>query len=282
MSYAAREGHLHLVRLLLEHGADPNQPEDLASEGRALFEACAANHLDVAELLLAQGANPNAGLDSSGCCLTIGRVCHGAKARPIEQLLRRHGAITPPYAMTAQEMKEAIRNGLDVVRHEEFLIHALQTRAGELVGLCLDADPTVLERLDFPAIARHPRAAALVRMLLARGLDPHRTDWLGRTLLHACAENSARAAAAVLLDAGADINAREAEFEGSPLAAAVRACSQSDLKKAERGRRMVEFLLKRGAATNLPGDKPWSTPLAWARRYGHSALVDLLTQHGAK
>jgi hypothetical protein len=27
LSYAAREGHLHIERLLLEHGADPNTPE---------------------------------------------------------------------------------------------------------------------------------------------------------------------------------------------------------------------------------------------------------------
>src|SRR6267143_2715214 len=64
LSHAAREGHLHIVRLLLQHGADPNMPEDLASDGRALFEACCANHLEVAELLLERGANPNAGLDS--------------------------------------------------------------------------------------------------------------------------------------------------------------------------------------------------------------------------
>ena len=37
LSYAAREGHLHIVRLLLEHGADPNTPEDSAPDGLALF-----------------------------------------------------------------------------------------------------------------------------------------------------------------------------------------------------------------------------------------------------
>src|SRR5258706_100233 len=38
LSYAAREGHLHIVRLLLERGADPNTPEDAAPDGRALYE----------------------------------------------------------------------------------------------------------------------------------------------------------------------------------------------------------------------------------------------------
>jgi ankyrin repeat protein len=44
---------------------------------------------------------------------------------------------------------------------------------------------------------------------------------------------------------------------------------------------MVEFLLKRGATTNLPGDEPWATPLAWAVQHGHGEIVDLLKQHGA-
>ena len=84
--------------------------------------------------------------------------------------------------------------------------------------------------------------------------------------------------AAVFLDAGADINAREVEFQGTPLAAAVRACcTADDPKQAERARRMVEFLLECGAKANLPGDKPWATPLAWATRHGRSDLVELLT-----
>jgi ankyrin repeat protein len=98
LSYAAREGHLHIVRLLLQHGADPNTPEDAAAEGRALYEACCRNHLEIAEVLLEHGANPNAGMDSCECCLTIGAIYHGEKAKPLQRLLRQHGAITPPYA----------------------------------------------------------------------------------------------------------------------------------------------------------------------------------------
>lgn len=36
LMYAARGGHLEIVRLLLSHGTDPNQPEELANEGHAL------------------------------------------------------------------------------------------------------------------------------------------------------------------------------------------------------------------------------------------------------
>jgi ankyrin repeat protein len=281
LSYAARQGHLHIVLLLLQHGADPNMPEDLADDGRALFEACCGNHLDVADLLLQRGANPNAGLDSSGCCLTIAEVYHGHKAKPLQHLLLRYGAYTPPYAMSAQQMKQAIRDGHEVVRHPEFPGNVIRKRNRDLLDLYLDSDPTVHERLDFRSVINYPNSPALVRRLLARGLNPNRRDWLGRTFLHACAENGARSVAAVFLDAGADINAREVEFQGTPLAAAVRACGEADPRQLAHSRRMVEFLLKRGAATNLAGDESWATPLAWATRHGQGEIAELLEQHGA-
>ncbi len=281
LTYAAREGHVHLVRLLLEHGADPNRPEDLAADGRPLYETCAANHLEVAQVLLEHGANPNAGVDSSECCLTIGTFRHGRNARPIQQLLRRYGAYTPPYAMTATEMKQAIRARHAVLRDEEFPSQVMQKRDRELLDLYLDSDPAVLERLDFRSVVTYPGAPALVRKLLALGLDPNRTDWLGKTFLHACAEHATPSVAAVLLEAGADINARELEFQMTPLAAAVRACGDGEPDQAARRQRMVAFLLKRGAATNLPDDEPWATPLAWASQSGQGEMVELLKQHGA-
>ncbi len=282
LSYAAREGHLHIVRLLLEHGVDPNLPEDLAPDGLALYWSCCGNHLEVAALLLEHGANPNAGLDSCECCLTIGRVYHGDKAKPLEQLLRRHGAYTPPYKMSVQQMKQAVRDGHEVIRHAEFLGNVMRKRDGELLDLYLDSNATVPDRMQFWSGVTYPRSPALVRRLLARGLDPNRPDWLGKTFLHACAENGDRSVASVFLDAGADINARDLEFKGTPLAAAVRSCcAAADPKHAERGRRMVEFLLKRRAATHLPGDEPWATPLAWARKRGLADIEMVLIKHGA-
>jgi hypothetical protein len=85
-----------------------------------------------------------------------------------------------------------------------------------------------------------------------------------------------------LLNGGADIDAREIEFQGTPLAAAVRVCcAAKDPERAERGRQMVEFLLKRGAATNLPDDEPWATPLAWARKLELAEIEKILLKHGA-
>jgi RNA polymerase sigma factor (sigma-70 family) len=67
-----------------------------------------------------------------------------------------------------------------------------------------------------------------------------------------------------------------------PLAAAVRSgLGSKEPKLARRRRRMVEFLLKRGAATNLPDDEPWATPLAWARKLGLADIEEILLKHGA-
>jgi hypothetical protein len=66
--------------------------------------------------------------------------------------------------------------------------------------------------------------------------------------------------AAILLDVGADISARDEEYRSTPLAWAARSGAVE----------MVKFLLSRGVPTNLPDDEPWATPLAWAERRQHA------------
>jgi hypothetical protein len=84
------------------------------------------------------------------------------------------------------------------------------------------------------------------------------------------------------LEAGADINARGIEFDETPLATAVPSWrGNKEPELAERRRQMVEFLLKRGAATNLPDDEPWATPLAWARKLELADIEEILQKHGA-
>jgi ankyrin repeat protein len=213
-------------------------------------------------------------------CVNITRVYHGEQAKPLEQLLRRHGAYTQPYHMSVRQMKQAIRDGHEVTRHPEFLGNLMAKRNAKLLDLYLDSDPAVVERMGDELAC--PRSAALVSKLLARGLDPNRPDWLGKTFLHACAARGDRSIAAVFLEAGADINARGLEFNETPLATAVRSgLGSQDPKLAQRRRRMVEFLLKRGAATNLPDDEPWATPLAWARKLGLADIEKILLKHGA-
>jgi ankyrin repeat protein len=168
----------------------------------------------------------------------------------------------------------------EVTRHCEFLGNLMGKRNAKLLDLYLDSDPTGVDRIGDELA--YPWSDALVRKLLARGLDPNRPDWLGKTFLHACAARGDRSIAAVFLEAGADINACGLEFNETPLATAVRSgLGSQEPKLAQRRRQMVEFLLKRGAATNLPDDEPWATPLAWARKLGLADIEEVLLKHGA-
>ncbi len=43
-----------------------------------------------------------------------------------------------------------------------------------------------------------------------------------------------------------------------------------------------QVLVTRGAATSLPGDETWATPLAWAGKRGLADIEELLQNHVAR
>ena len=197
---AAAAGRLDIVQLLLEHGADPNLPEEqIAPRGKALYAAVFNGHYEIAKLLLERGAFPNPPVESSGDALWISR-----ERRPdarMEQLLLSYGA-TP----TREDTDEA-----------------------------------------WPAVAH---------------------NWLRITPLHEAARTGDLEKAKALLDAGADLTARDEHLRSTPLAWA-----------AKFGQRaMVTLLLERGAPRSLPDDPAWATPLAWAKKRGHEEIARLLQQ----
>ena len=189
LTHASRSSYLHIVQMLLDCGADPNVAEECAPEGRALYEACCANHLPIAQLLLERGADPNAGVDSCECCLTIAEVYHGEHAKPLQELLLKHGAFLPPYHMNAQQLKQAIRDNSMVVRHDEFLRCVMQNCDTELLELLLSLDLSVIKSLEVGDELVYLKEPKFIERLLSQGLDPTRPNWLGRTLLEACREN---------------------------------------------------------------------------------------------
>ena len=91
LSNAAAVGRMDIVQLLLDHGADPNLPEEqYAPKGRALYSAVYHGHFDIAKLLLERGAFPNPPVESSGDALWISREWRPDKR--MEELLLSYGA----------------------------------------------------------------------------------------------------------------------------------------------------------------------------------------------
>lgn len=72
--------------------------------------------------------------------------------------------------------------------------------------------------------------------------------------------------AAIFLDHGANLHARDEELCSTPLGWAAKFGQKP----------MVEFLLSRVAKPNLPDDPPWAAPLAWATRRGHHEIAEAL------
>lgn len=200
LSNAAAVGRMDIVQVLLDHGADPNLPEEqFAPKGKALYSAVYHGHYEIAKLLLERGAFPNPPVESSGDALWVSREWRPDKR--MEQLLLSYGA-TPP-----QEHPQE----------------------------------------DWPT---------------------REYNWLRISPLHEAARKGDVRKAGKLLDAGADLTARDEHLRSTPLAWAAK---YGQLE-------MVTFLLTRGAPRSLPDDPSWATPLAWATRRGHEKVAKLLSE----
>jgi ankyrin repeat protein len=198
LSNAAAVGRMDIVQLLLDHGADPNLPEEqIAPKGKALYSAVYNGHYEIAKLLLERGAHPNPPVESSGDALWISREWRPDKR--MEQLLLSYGAKPAP-------------------EHTDE---------------------------DWPT---------------SEG------NWLRITPLHQAARRGDLKEATQLIEAGADLTARDEHLRSTPLAWAAK------FGQVE----MVKFLLKNGAPKSLADDPSWATPLAWARRRGHEEIARLL------
>jgi len=198
LSNAAAVGRMDIVQLLLDHGSDPNLPEEqIAPKGKALYSAVYNGHYEIARLLLERGAYPNPPVESSGDALWIARKWRPDKR--MEQLLISYGAKPAP-------------------EHTDE---------------------------DWPT---------------SEG------NWLRITQLHQAARRGDLKEAKKLIEAGADLTARDEHLRSTPLAWAAK------FGQLE----MVKFLLNNGAPKSLADDPTWATPLAWARRRGHEEIARLL------
>jgi len=278
LTTAVEFGQDEIARVLLERGADPTLPELNADRGGALHAAARAGNRELVELLLAHGADPNAHSDSAS------NAVYAAKTPEIRALLKAHGGRLDPYDLVwMDEDDEVMRLVTENPKSAELgcggVFTAVVTRGKrDLLKRLLNAGIRV------PAVVTGCQSYLLeqpdmLRTLLDHGMSPDTCNWLGQTMLHMLCRQDADGKdaeanalrAGMLLDAGANISAREDDFSSTPLAWAAGSNNVG----------MVKFLLSRGAPIHLPDDKPWATPLAWATKRGHTEIVTILRGAGA-
>jgi ankyrin repeat protein len=279
LSAAIEAGHEAIARRLVERGADPNWSEPTATKGRALWAAARLGHRGLVELLLDRGADPNGAVDSSGNAVTA------ADTAEIRALLVARGGEPDPYDTgwidDDEELRRVASDPGEIVRVSAAFPMVVSDGQRDRLQRLLAAGlrvPPVLTGCQGYLLAH----TDMLSTLLAHGMSPDLMNWQHQTLLHfvcqvrdyrgRAREDGAVERAAMLLNAGANISARDDEYRSTPLGWAART----------NGLQVAGFLLGRNAPTNLPEDEPWATPLAWAERRGHAEMAALLRRHGAE
>jgi ankyrin repeat protein len=230
LSVAAEFGHTAIAKLLLDRGADPTWSDADARRGAALYEAARTGNRPLVELLLSHGGDPNAHVEASG-----NAVYAAARYPEIRALLEAHGGTLDPYDLVwLDEDDEVIRR---VVADPESayagcggVYTAVVTRGKrDLLMRLLDAGVRVPPTPNGCRSYLLEQPDMLLLLLSRAGLDPDYRDEDGSTLLHALCSRDRRGramnrrieCAAILLDAGATISARNKDGI-TPLALAKR------------------------------------------------------------
>jgi ankyrin repeat protein len=240
-----------MAKLLLEHGAHPNQPVESSAD--TVWIAIRDRNTRILELLGSYGAEWDIPIDL-GVLLTYNRIAKTGLKRPMKILAYYNDLATATPFLEADP---------SLADDAEALTYAAERGHDKFVRLLLRHSPGTAKRVT---VAK-PRAMA--ELLFAHGMDPDRPNWMRMTPLHHFAAHGDIEKAALYLDHGADIEAEDGEWRSTPLARA-----------AEQGqKRTVEYLLRRGAKVNPVGGPTWAKPIAWAERRGHTEVVALLREY---
>ena len=184
-----------------------------------------AGNRQLVEMLLAAGADPNSYLDSAGNATYVARTAE------LRALLLAHGGTLDTYDLVwLGEDDEAVRRVSANPRTANagcggVLAAAATQGKRELLIRLLDAGARV------PPVVNDCRSYLfsgpdMIRLLLASGMNPDLPSWLMTTTLHdLCSRDSRGRArehrvkcAEILLDAGANISAKDDDYRSTPLA----------------------------------------------------------------
>ncbi|KAK3297983.1 ankyrin repeat-containing domain protein [Chaetomium fimeti] len=254
---ALEHGHGAVARLLIDEGADIEVRN--GSGFRALLLALRYGHAAIAHLLIYKGADVEA-RDNTGATALIWALRYGHEA--IARLLIDGGADI--------EARDSARSTA--------LIWALEAGYEAVVQLLVNRGVDIEARNYGELTALHLASRngheAIVQLLIDVGADIEARARYDLTALHLAARNGHKATVQLLVDKGADIEARDNTGSTALIWA-------SEAGYGAKGHEVVAQLLIDNGADIEAQHNTGSPALIWASWKGHEAVVQLLINNGA-
>jgi uncharacterized protein len=269
LSGATSNGHTSIVRLLLEHGADPNAKEAVCQGGYSLHQAAWKGFKEIVELLLEKGAIPEHWVDSSGDSLFAAHrhpeILHllyaygGTMELKVYASNHRIDVIAEVLKLQPSLANDVLPYGWDDNGSEELALNIMRLaiRYGARFEQASEWN------LRWTAL-KYPK---VYKLLQQHGANPD-FSLMGvagdMSRRYQNAESQLRTIKFLVEECGANVNYRDEQGK-TPLAAAA----------GEGNRHIVEYLLSKGANPNLDAPE-WAKPLTLAERRGHAEIAELL------
>jgi RNA polymerase sigma factor (sigma-70 family) len=279
LAIAAHGGHLDVVRLLLEHGADPDLENDNAyregdqlESGVPLVFAIARGHFGIANLLIDRGARVDVSMIHSGPGIVdVALDCDNQDL--IDRIVIKGGKPLVGHYVNTQNYL-MIRELLDRCAMDQdgrwtvvgsLLLAGVRRPDPDVVEMCLEKNPKMVRGEGTWGRGSHCLIYYIMRSAYMQPSDEAR-DQVARILDR-------------LMEHGLDVNDADKQ-KRTPLHTASNALRGHDPDEEELVT-LVKRLVEQGGNLEAVDSELGTTPLGWAIRYGRNRLAAYFIEAGA-